>query len=156
MKNKQLIINILSYFFIYHLVFEYLVNYYDFDKRSRILTPLGRVLRKLLMNQHVHGIYSTGDFLVFLFNLFISAILFYIAYRWFGREHILKTFSRVIIAFIIINLIIITYIVIDGFGQGPTFVYVVYFLIPMSILVVLLLPLFWINKKINDVLKKRL
>lgn len=157
MKNKQLTINILSYFFLYHLVFEYLVNYYDFDKRSRILTPLGRVFRKLLTHQHVHGIYSTGDFVFFLFNFFISAILFYIAYRWFSKEHILITFGRIMIPFIIINLIITAYIIIDGFGQGPIFVYVVYFLFPMSILVVLLLPLFWINKKIENVfLKKKL
>lgn len=77
MKCKNLVINILLYILSYHIVFEALVSYYNFDEVDRkILTPLGRIFRKYLFHQKdIFTTFSLSDFYIFIFNLFISTIL---------------------------------------------------------------------------------
>lgn len=155
MKYKKIVINISSYIILYHIVFEFLMSFlyakvfYDKEDDKKIFTPVGRILRKLLLNEHNIDFYNYADFYIIFFNLFISAILFYIANRWYGKENVVKTIVRLIVTFIIINIIIIGYTFIDN-RLAIIFIYVVYFIFPMSIMLTLLLPLFWINKKIIE------
>lgn len=57
---------------------------------KKIFTPVGRIFRKLLLNEHNIDLYDYMDFYTIIFNLFISAILFYVANRWYGKRMLLK------------------------------------------------------------------
>ncbi len=132
----------------YHIVFEFLVNYYDFDEMHRKgLTPLGRIIRKYLTSDYIPYFFSLIDFYILFFNLIISIILFYIVNKWYGKEDVVKTFIRLFVTFLIINIIIIAYTFIDN-RFAIFFLYILYFLIPMSIMTILILPLFWLTNKI--------
>lgn len=145
-------LNIISIIILYHIIFESLVTYYNFDEIDRkILTPFGRIFRKLILNQNINKIYSIGDFAVFAFNLFIIIILLYITDKYYGKESVLKTFAKLFILFIVINLIIIGCVILTGLDQGIIFLYLFYILFPMFFLLLLILPLFWVNKKILNV-----
>lgn len=89
----------------------------------------------------------------YIFNLFIGGVLFYFAYKWYGNEDVLITLLKLIGIFIIINFLIIVYVIID-YSFAPTFIYLFYFLIPMSIMFLLMLPMFWMNQKILNTFKK--
>lgn len=145
-------LNIISIIILYHIIFESLVTYYNFDEIDRkILTPFGRIFRKLILNQNINKIYSIGDFAVFAFNLFIIIILLYITDKYYGTESVLKTFAKLFIFFIVINLIIIGCVILTGLDQDIIFLYLFYILFPMFFLLLLILPLFWVNKNILNV-----
>jgi predicted membrane protein len=129
--------------------FLYAKIFYDREDDKKIFTPVGRIFRKLLLNEHKIELYDYMDFYTIIFNLFISAILFYVANRWYGKENVIKTIAKLITTFIIINIIIIVYTFIDN-RLAIIFLYVVYFLFPMSTMLILLLPHFWLNKKITE------
>lgn len=144
MKYNFFLYNILIYLILYHIVFEFLDSYvYKFD----VFTPLGRFVRKYFLHQKLSNQSKYDETFIFLFNLFISSILLYFANRWYGKEKNLKTFFKLIHTFIIINIPVVIYTFIDN-GLSIFFVYLAYFLIPMSIMLLLILPIFWFNNKI--------
>lgn len=155
MKYKILTYSLLTYIILYHFVFECLSNFYDFfldlESGSRIFTPLGRIIRKLIFNEHNIEIYYYGEVYIFLFNLFIGSILFYFAYKWYGKENVIITFLKLLGIFIVINFLIIVYVIID-YSFATTFIYLFYFLIPMSVMLILILPTFWLNAKIQKII----
>lgn len=148
MKYK-LLLNIVLYIVLYHIVFELLLIIYDFDEKSRLSTPIGRIIRYYILKQKYYGIFSTSDFYILFLNLTVGSILFYFSYKWYGKEKILITFLKLIGIFILINLLLILYVIID-YSFATTFIYIFYFLIPMSIMMLLILPIFWLSKKIID------
>ncbi len=147
MKYKLLKVNIISYIILYHILFESILTIYDFDESSRLSTPLGRVIRYFVFNQKYYGIFSDSDFYILFFNLFVFSILFYFVYKWYGNEKLLITLLKLIGIFIVINFLIIIYVIID-YSFATTFIYIFYFLIPMSTMFLLMIPIFWLNKKI--------
>lgn len=151
MRNKALVINIISYIILYHIVFEGLIIFiYQLDD---IFTPLGRFVRKYLFHQKLFTEHKKAEFYIFLFNLFISVILFYIANKWYKKENSFKTFWRLVFSFIIINIFIIIYFLIAGIGISTIPAYVLYFLVPITIIMVLILPLMELNYKIFKINK---
>lgn len=155
MNYRNIKINILFYIFLYHLVFESLVNYYDFDEvDKKPFTPLGRILRKYILHQNdIFRTISTMDFFLLFFNLFCSGTLFYIVNKYYGKENVFLTAIKLIGVFIIINIIIVAYTFIDN-RMAIWFIYIFYFLFPMSIMTLFIIPLFGINKKISDIFYK--
>ena len=155
MKYKKFVIDIILYIILYHVIFENLVDYYDFDETdNKVYTPFGRILRKYIIHQNdIFRTFYKFDFLILFINLFISSIYFYIVNRYYGKENIIKTIVRLIVTFIIINIIIIGYTFIDN-RLAIIFVYVVYILIPMFFMVILLLPLLWLIRKLQRKIPK--
>lgn len=140
----------MTYIILYHCIFEGLSNFYEFfldvEPGSRIFTPLGRIIRKLIFNGGNMEIYYYGDFCIFFFNLLIGGILIYFVNKWYGKENVPITILKLMGIFIVINFLIILYVIID-YSFATTFIYLFYFLIPMSILVLLIFPIFWTNRR---------
>lgn len=151
MKSKIFLLNIMIYLIIYHFIFEGLINIYNLNNDINIFTPIGRVLRKLVLNQNIYKLFFGGDFLFFSFNLFVSVILFYIVNKYYSRNSISYIYFKLLITFIVINLILIGLFMIVGIGMATIPGYILYSLIPMIIMVILFLPLIWINKKILNI-----
>lgn len=146
MKYRLFLFNILSYIVLYHIVFEGLITFiYKFGDPY---TPIGRLYRKYVLHQNLFSEHKEAEIYILLFNLLISSILFFVANLWYGKENIIKTFFKICLIFIITNIVIIVYFATVNIGISTIPAYVFYFLIPMSIMLILLLPLFWLNKKI--------
>lgn len=146
MNYKLLITNIISYIISYHIVYESILSIYNFGENQRLSTPLGRLVRYYIFNQKYYDTFSSNDIYILLFNLLVSSILFYSAYKWYGRENLLITFLKLLGIFIVINFLIIIYVIID-YNFATTFIYIFFFLFPMSIMMLLMLPIFWLNSK---------
>jgi len=146
MKYKLILFNILFYIITYHIVFELLEVYvYNLN----LYTPLSYIYRKYILHQELSNLNITSDLYMHVFNLLTSSILFYFAYRLYGKDKIIFTFLKLTGTFIIINFILGIYVIIK-YDLSTSFVYIYYFLIPMSIMTLLILPIFWVSKKITN------
>ena len=147
MNYKLFVLNIISYTILYHIVFELLLTIYDFDEKSRISTPIIRLIRYYVFDQKYYDKFSVNDIYILIFNLLISSILLYFANKWYGKRNMAINFLKLVGIYIIINIPIIIYVIID-YSFATTFIYLLYVLIPMSIMTLLILPIFWINNKL--------
>ncbi len=144
MKNKLILINLISYFILYHLVFELLINISNIVKFSVVFTPLGRLIRKSILHQNI--VLGENDYHILFLNLFVSGVFIYIASKY-NKENILKLYLRIFFSFIIINLILFCIIELFGKGMSTIPVYICYIVKPLSIMTLLIVPLFWLNQK---------
>ncbi|NIF05626.1 hypothetical protein F3J23_09235 [Chryseobacterium sp. Tr-659] len=149
MKKKLLIKSIIIYFLLYHIVFEYLINLHGL-KYENLYTPLGRIFRKFMLNQNIYYNFDIKDLLIFIFNLIVSTILFIASYKWVLKENFLKAFFKLIITFLLINLILLFFLYAGGIGLATIPVYVLFFLKPMSVMVLIIALLLWINKRMIE------
>lgn len=149
MKKELLIKNIIIYFILYHIVFECLINFFGL-KYDNLYTPLGRIFRKFILHQNIYYNFDIKDLLVFIFNSIISFILFLASYKWLLKESFLKTCFRLILTFLLINVILLGVLYIGGLGLGTLPMYQLFFLWPMSIMVLVMIVLSGISKKILE------
>jgi len=115
-------------------------------KYENFYTPLGRFFRKFILHQNIYYNFDIKDLVIFIFNLFVSLILFFVSYRLFLKEYFLKTVFRILLIFLLINLTLLFILYTGGVGLGTIPMYILFFLKPMSIMVLVMLSLFWINQ----------
>lgn len=142
--NYKIILNILFYIILYHVVFECLEFYFY---NLKIYTPLGHIYRKYILHQELSNLNNKDDLFIFLFNVLISIVLLGFGNKWYGKENVIITFFKLLGIFVFINFLLGIYVIIK-YDLSTSFVYVFYFLIPMSVMFLLMLPMFWINDKI--------
>lgn len=147
MKNKLLILNIASYIVVYHLVFETVLSMYDFDETSKVSTPIVRLFRYYIINQKVYENYEAFDIYLIAFNLLISGIVIFAIYKPYLRRNLFVSVLMLIASFGGINILLLIYVVYK-YDFATSFIYVSYVLIPLTIMVSLILPLFYLNRRI--------
>lgn len=147
MKTRLIILNIVSYIILNFIIIDAII--YNTKPYSSAYGRLKGVNEGVM-------IFDIKDFYplfsVLGVNLLISTVFFYVIYKWYLKENIFKTFFKLIISFALINLILflIVYITQDMYMY---LFYIAYILFPSSIMILLMLPLFWLNKKLIE--KKR-
>lgn len=149
MKKKLLIKSIIIYIVLYHIVFECLININGL-KYENLYTPLGRLFRKFILHQNIYYNFDIKDFLLFIFNFLVGSVLLIISYKQLVKDSFLKTFFRLIITFLLINLILLFFLYAGGLSLGTIPFYILFFLKPMSIMVAIIILLCWVNKKIIE------
>lgn len=88
MTKELLIKSTVIYLVLYHIVFEFLINLSGF-KYENLYTPLGRIFRKFILHQSIYYNFDIKDLLIFIFNLFVTFILFIVSYKRFLKENFL-------------------------------------------------------------------
>lgn len=149
MKKKLLIKSIIIYIVLYHIVFECLININGL-KYENLYTPLGRIFRKFILHQNIYYSFDIKDLFIFIFNLLVGTALLIISYKQLVKNSFLKTFFRLLIAFLLINLILLFFLYAGGWGLGTIPFYILFFLKPMSVMVAIITLLCWVDKKIIE------
>jgi len=148
MKYRLFLFKILSYIVLYHVIFESLIVFiYKFGDPY---TPIGRIYREYFLRQNLFEEHKEAEMYILSFNLFISSILFYAVNIWY-ENNMFVTYIKLIFMFILINIILIVFLAIGSIGMSTIPAYFLFFLVPMSIMVLLLPSLMWINKKIENI-----
>ena len=154
MNYKPFILNVLILIILYHVIFEVLIVFvYHLDD---LYTPIGRIFRSYFSNKKLFTEHKRAEGYVICFNLVILFFLCFITNKWFGKESFVLTFLKIIAMYIAINMFIVLILFIGGIGLSTIPAYILYFLIPMTIMVLLILPIFWLsNKLMNNSFLKR-
>ncbi len=148
--NKFFYTTFLYYCLLHQIIFEtILVLNYKEANTEFIFTPLGRLFRNLFLNKEIQ-IYETADMYVFFFNIFICALLYTISFSWFTHFNTLKTYLKLLFTFIIISFLTWFVITWNGIGLGTIGFFILLYLIPMAILLILTVPFFWSMKSFSN------
>jgi len=145
MKNKLLILNIISYILLYHIVYE-LINYFFVEKGHVGATPIGHII-----DNFNHLKYRMSDFMIIFINFFIhmlvSGILLYCIYKWYNKMSFFILFLLLLLFFIIISILLLMLLLFLAYiTNGMLFLVFITLYFPMPIMFILILPLFKLNK----------
>jgi hypothetical protein len=132
-------------------IITFLIN----TEHETFFNPLGRFFRKIILNQDIYS-YAFPEIIVMLYNLFICTILFIVSCKWFSDYSIWKALLKLVISFVIIS--IITWYVVswNGIGMSTIAVFILYFVCPVFVMVILTMPFYLlIDKKtsLNEKIK---
>jgi hypothetical protein len=136
-------------FFVYSIMFQFIYEILIFLQGAGtefIFTPLGRLFRYFVLNQNIEKYYKPEIYL-FLFNLFICAIFYVVSYNWLIYFNTLKTFFKLVVSYIIICIVVWILISFNGIGLATIGLYILLFLIPYFLMVILTIPYFWFVSK---------
>ena len=146
MKNRKLfIVILLCYLILHNIIFETIRFLFYSDSSDVILFPLVRVYKKIILGKDI-DIYNINEIIIFSYISFMCLILYFISYNWLIHYNTLKTYFKLIITYILISLLTWFIITLNGIGLGTIGVFIIYFLIPMLILVLVTVPFFWLLK----------
>jgi hypothetical protein len=147
MKNKKyFFIIFLLYIFLYNVIIEIMTSLINTD-RETFFNPLGRLFRKTILSQDIDS-YTLPEIIIFLYNLFVCTILFALSCKWFSDYNTWKTLFKLVISFVLISMITWYVVSWDGIGMSTIAVFILYYVCPIFVMVILTLPFFWfINKK---------
>lgn len=142
MRNKLLLLNIITFIILYHFVYE-LIAYNSFNK-DKGLTPLSYIFHKF-------DRFEMSSFLIilisFIINMAVSGALFHYLYKWYNKISISLLFFRLLLFFSIISILLLLGLFFLAYiTSSPIFFLFIYYYFPMPILCILILPLFKFNK----------
>lgn len=144
MKSNKFFYTIFIYYLLLHqILFETTLVFFSHGEIDNefMFSPLGRLFRHLLIKEI--EVYSSKDMYVFFFNIFICAILYIISFSWFIHFNILKTYLKLLFTFTIISFLTWFLITWNGIGLGTIGLFIILYLIPMAVMVLLTVPFFW-------------
>lgn len=148
MKNKLLIINIVSYIVLYHIVYELVFYFFHYNDNP---TPLAYYFFHYNNNNLKHRSDLLFLTICFLFNLSISLLFWRKLYNWYGKIDTTELIFKLIKFFFIISVIIFVLFFIAMFlTKGLIFIIAYLLYLPTGILVVLMVPLFKFNQWIIE------
>ena len=146
MKNKLLLLNIISYIVLYHLVYEF-IAYNSFYKYEG-LTPLGYLFSKFDRFEMDYFLILVISFII---NMSVSGILLRYIYKWDGKISFLQLFKKLLLVFVMVSVLLILLLcLLAVITNGMIFFIFINFYFPMPIMVILMLPLFRLNKIILE------
>ena len=87
-----------------------------------IFTPLGRLFRYFVLNQNLEK-YNKPEIYIFLFNLFICAVFYFVSFNWFYNYKTLSTLFKLIITYILTSIIVWVFISFNGIGLATIGLY---------------------------------
>jgi hypothetical protein len=148
MKNKLLILNIISYIILYHIVYE-LINYFFVEKGHIGITPIGYIIERYNYLENEMPQFSI-TIVAFLIHMFVSGILLYCIYKWYNKMSFSKLFFLLLFVFIITSVLLFSFSFLFLIIFLPSAFMIVgifiYFYLFMPIMAILILPLFKLNK----------
>jgi hypothetical protein len=149
MKNKLLILNIISYVILYHIVYES-IYYFFTNKGDMEVTPVG-----FLISNYNRLESDTPFFLLiitsFIINMFVSGVLFYCIYKWYNKMSFIIMFFILLLVFIVISIILCVLLLFLAYITNSMLFFIfitLYF--PMPIMVILMIRLFKFNQWIVE------
>ena len=155
-SNKFFYTTFIYYCLLHQILFETTLVFFSHGKVDNefIFTPLGRLFRHQFLNKEIE-IYRSTDMYVFFFNIFICAILYIISFSWFTHFNKVKTYLKLLFTFTIISFLKWFLIAWNGIGLGTIGLFIILYLIPIAILVILTVPFFWSMELFNKSLKEK-
>lgn len=148
-SNKLFYLVFLYYSILYQIVFETMIILQGFEIT---FTPLGRLFRYFVLNQDIE-VYYKPDYYVFFFNIFICAILYIVSFNWFIHFNTSKTLLKLIISYVVISFFTWFVIALSGIGLGTLGAFIILYLTPITIIVILTIPFFLLINKITNLKK---
>lgn len=144
MKNNLFIINTISYILVSCFVLDILL----YETKS-YMSIYGQ-MKYLVQEKISFKMLDLFPFLkIFGIFLFVSVFFIYVIYKWHYREPIFKTFFKLIIVYIFVFIVICLIQYFEREMYSYIF-YLFFILLPLLIMVLIMLPIFWINKKIIE------
>lgn len=143
MKNKKsFFIIFLLYIVLYNVIME-IITFLINTEHETFFNPLGRLFRKTILSQDIDS-YTFPEIIVLLYNLFVCTILFAVSCKWFSDFNIWKALFKLVISFVFIS--IITWYVVswDGIGMSTIAVFILYYVCPIFVMVILTIPFYWL------------
>lgn len=152
-NNKFFYTTFIFYSLLHQILFETTLVLNEIERNIEantefIFSPVGRLFRHLLLNKEIE-IYSKADMYVFFFNIFICAILYIISFSWFTHFNTLKTYLKLLFTFTAISFLTWFLITWNGIGLGTIGLFIIPYLIPMTILVILTVPFYVLMRRFN-------
>ncbi len=144
MKKKLLILNLISYVILNFIILDVIM--YQFKEYLSVYGQFKNVIEGSVKINDIN-LYPISTILSI--NIVTSLIFFYVAYKWYLKENIFRTFLRLIASFVLINLIvwIIEYFIHDYYLHIFSIIFIS---LPTSIMILIILPLFTLNNKIAE------
>lgn len=150
MKNKLIILNIISYIFLYHILYELVYNFY-MEKGDIGVTPLGYILQLSEFKNSGEGLGIIIILISFILNMFVSRILLKYIFKWADVMSTKKLFGKLFIVFIIASTLLIILLLLLAFlTHGSFFFIFIVLYYPMPIMAVIMIPLFKFNQWVTE------
>ena len=144
MKNKLLILNIISFIILYHVVYEFI---YFFLNNEDYVTPLGYYLFYYEDESISDKPKLFSLTISFLSYLFISLIFWRYLYKWENKKDTVALIFNLLYLYSIIAVIlfVLSLILIYLTKSSISVIYFMFY-IPMLIMAILMVPLFRFNQ----------
>ncbi len=146
MKNKLLLINIISYVIIYHVVYEF-IYYFFLAKGDLGITPIGFIFEYLGYKNRGEGLGFIIIIISFIINMSMNGILLRYIYKWDEKKSFLQLFKKLLLVFVIVSVILIVLLfLLAAITKSMVFFIFISCYFPMPIMAILMLPLFKLNE----------
>lgn len=144
MKNRLFLVNTVSYILLSCIILDI------FLYETKVYISIFGQIKYLVQGKINLNMFDVLPFFKILgVFLFVSALFLCIIYKWYYREPVLKTFVKLIIAYVLVFIIICLIQYFEREMYSYLF-YVVFILVPLLIMVLIMLPMFWFNKKLIE------
>lgn len=146
MKNKLLLLNIISYVVVYHLVYESVFCFF-IDKKGIEVTPIGFLISNY-SRSNPNMWYFLLVIVVFIINTSVCGILFHYIYKWYDKLSLSKLFFRLLLVFSITSFLVFFILIVFGILTSSITLLglVILLYLPMPIMAMSIPFLFKFNK----------
>lgn len=143
MKNKLLLLNIISLIIFYHVIYES-VFYFFIRKGDLGITPLGFII---FYSTILEKSFFPFVIISFIINMAVSSILFYYVYKYYDKVSFFVLYLITILVFIVISVVLFVVLgLLIYITSSSVFVIYITFYALMPIMAILIPFIFKFNK----------